>query len=68
MYARKRFGQQMVRSCREWQSGHGASESPELDAMLRELEEKYATTPLDIDDDQADARATDMVEAQDDAG
>jgi AAA domain len=44
------------------------SEAPELDAMLRELEEKYATTPLDSDDDQADARATDMVDAQDDAG
>jgi hypothetical protein len=35
--------------------------------MLRELEEKYATTPLDIDDDQDNARATDMFDAKDDA-
>jgi hypothetical protein len=47
--------------------GH-PSEAPELDAMLRELEEKYATTPLDSDDDQDDARVTDMVDAKDDAG
>jgi len=46
--------------------GH-PSRSPELDAMLRELEEKYATTPLDIDDDQDNARATDMFDAKDDA-